>query len=188
MSKKTKTLLMYEDPGHAWCKVRRDDKIFQMIAKDVTYFSYQNGKSVYLEEDCDLGLYYNKLVELGYQIKWKYKPDNESRIREYAPYKYTEVSPVTKKQYDITKSSAVVYVISENEYKIGYAYTFRSINRVMKNLDKKFYNLRDKNNKISTLSKSFPLNKPDSWCCHVFNDETQARMKKEIQSHVEKVF
>ena len=193
MSKKTKTLLMYEDPGHAWCKVSRTDKVFQMIAKEVTHFSYENGNSVYLEEDCDLGLYYNKLVELGYEIKWKYNhtpKDDLSPIRNYAPYSYKEPEQCakTKKQHDISKSSAVVYIISENEYKIGYAYTFRGITRVMKTLDKKYYNQRDKNSEIRTLSRSFYLDKPESWHMSELNNEAHTRMKKEIQSHIEKVF
>ena len=192
MSKKTKTLLMYEDPGHAWCKVSRHDKVFQMIAKEVSYFSHQLGDSVYLEEDDDLGLYYNKLVELGYEIKWKYNHTNDnSRIRGYEQYRYIENLPSkvkTKKEYDITKSSAVVYVISKNEYKIGYAYTPRGITRVMNSLDRKCYNLRDKESGIRTLSRSFRLDRPDSWDMYEFDNETQERMKKEIQSHIEKVF
>ena len=183
---------MYEDPGHAWCKVSRHDKVFQMIAKEVSYFSHQLGDSVYLEEDDDLGLYYNKLVELGYEIKWKYNHTNDnSRIRGYEQYRYIENLPSkvkTKKEYDITKSSAVVYVISKNEYKIGYAYTPRGITRVMNSLDRKCYNLRDKESGIRTLSRSFRLDRPDSWDMYEFDNETQERMKKEIQSHIEKVF
>lgn len=193
MSKKTKTLLMYEDPGHAWCKVSRYDKVFQMIAKEVSHFSHQLGDSVYLEEDDDLGLYYNKLVELGYEIKWKYNhtpKDDLSRIRNYAPYTYRELAQTSKpkKEYDITKSSAVVYVISKNEYRIGYAYTPRGITRVMNSLDRKCYNLRDKESGIRTLSRSFGLDNPDSWNMYEFDNETQERMKKEIQAHIEKVF
>jgi hypothetical protein len=192
MSKITKTLLMYEDPGHAWCKVSRHDKVFQMIAKEVSYFSHQLGDSVYLEEDDDLGLYCKKLKELGYEIKWKYNhTDDLSRIRGYEQYRYIENPPTkvkTKKEYDITKSSAVVYVISKNEYKIGYAYTPRGITRVMNSLDRKCYNLRDKESGIRTISRSFPLSSPDSWNMYEFDNETRERMKKEIQNHIEKVF
>ena len=192
MSKKTKTLLMYEDPGHAWCKVSRYDKVFQMIAKEVSHFSYQLGDSVYLEEDDDLGLYYNKLVELGYEIKWKYIHTNDnSRIRGYEQYRYIENLPSkvkAKKEYDITKSSAVVYVISKNEYKIGYAYTPRDITRVMNTLDKKYYNQRDKESGIRALCQSLPLNKPDSWNSWDLSVEASERMKKEIQAHIDKVF
>ena len=191
MSKKTKTLVMYEDPGHGWCKVSRNDKIFQMIAKEVTNFSHQRGDSVYLEEDYDLGLYYKKLEELGYEIKWKYNhTDNLSRIRNYEPYSYSEVSPVAKvkKQYDITKSSAVVYIISRNEYAIGYSYSPKGITRVMNALDKKYYKQRDKSSGIRTLSQSFNLNKPSTWNVWDLNEEARERVKKEIQAHVEKTF
>ena len=192
MSKKTKTLHMYEDPGHAWCKVRRDDKVFQMIAKEVTNFSYQLGKSVYLEEDYDLGLYYNKLVELGYKIKWKYVHDDDpSRIRGYESYEYREITPklnTSKKERDIKQSSAIVYIISKNQYAISYCYSFRGISRCMKSLDKKYYSLRDKDSGIRTISKSIPLSKSEHWYANDLDTETNNRLKNEIRAHVEKVF
>jgi hypothetical protein len=91
MKKKVKKLKMYEDPGHAWCKVRRAEKLFQKVAKDITSFSYQCGNYVYLEEDCDLGLYYKACVEAGYEIEWDYevtKNGELSKIRNYQSYKY----------------------------------------------------------------------------------------------------
>ena len=192
MSKKTKTLLMYEDPGHAWCKVSRHDKVFQMIAKEVSHFSHQRGESVYLEEDVDLGLYYNKLVELGYEIKWKYNhTDDLSRIRGYEQYRYIENLPTkakAKKEYDITRSSAIVYIISKNDYRIGYCYSPKGLTRVMNTLDKKYYNQRDKESGIRTICQSFHLNKPDSWNSWDLSEEASERMRKEIQAHIDKVF
>lgn len=192
MSKKTKTLEMFEDPGHAWCKVRRDDKIFQMIAKEVSNFSFQRGNCVYLEEDCDLGLYYNKLVELGYEIKWKYNhTDDTSRIRGYESYEYREIAPemnTPKKERDIKQSSAIVYIISKNQYAISYCYSFRGISRCMKSLDKKFYSLRDKDSGIRTISKSIPLSKSEYWYVNDLDTETNNRLKNEIRAHVEKFF
>lgn len=49
--RKSKTLIHFTDPGHGWVRVRRDDRIFQTIANEVTSFSYQRGNYVYLEED-----------------------------------------------------------------------------------------------------------------------------------------
>lgn len=90
MKKKVKKLMMFEDPGHGWCRVRRAEKLFQKVAKDITSFSYQRGDYVYLEEDCDLGLYYKACVEAGYEIEWVYNVARErmSKIRNYQPYSY----------------------------------------------------------------------------------------------------
>ena len=192
MSKKTKTLLMFEDPGHAWCKVSRHDKVFQMIAKEVSYFSHQRGDSVYLEEDDDLGLYCKKLKELGYEIKWKYNhTDDESRIRRYEQYRYIENPPAkvkVKKEYDITKSSAIVYIISKNQYAISYCYSPRGITRCMNTLDRKYYNLRDKESGIRTICQSMPLDKSYKWYVIELDKETNERLKEELQAHVDKVF
>lgn len=88
MKKKVKKLMMFEDPGHGWCRVRRAEKLFQKVAKDITSFSYQRGDYVYLEEDCDLGLYYKACVEAGYEIEWKYNHTNKtSKIRGYEAYR-----------------------------------------------------------------------------------------------------
>ena len=192
MSKKTKTLLMYEDPGHGWCKVSRYDKVFQMIAKEVSHFSHQLGDSVYLEEDDDLGLYCKKLKELGYEIKWKYNHTNdESRIRRYEQYRYIENPPTkvkAKKEYDITKSSAIVYIISRNQYAISYCYSPRGITRCMNTLDRKYYNLRDKESGIRTICQSMPLDKSYKWYVIELDKETNERLREELQAHVDKVF
>lgn len=90
MKKKVKKLMMFEDPGHGWCRVRRAEKLFQKVAKDITSFSYQRGDYVYLEEDYDLGLYYKACVEAGYEIQWIHNVARErmSKIRNYQSYKY----------------------------------------------------------------------------------------------------
>ena len=88
--KKVKKLMMFEDPGHGWCRVRRAEKLFQKVAKEITSYSYQRGDYVYLEEDYDLGLYYKACVEAGYEIEWVYNVARErmSKIRSYQHYVY----------------------------------------------------------------------------------------------------
>lgn len=91
MKKKVKKLYMFEDGGHAWCRVRRAEKLFQSVAHLISGFSYQYGQNVYLEEDCDLGEYYKAIVAKGYEIEWVYKPTKNgkpSKIRGYQSYKY----------------------------------------------------------------------------------------------------
>ena len=88
--KKVKKLMMFEDPGHGWCRVRRAEKLFQKVAKEITSYSYQRGDYVYLEEDYDLGLYYKACVEAGYEIQWVHNIARErsSKIRSYQHYVY----------------------------------------------------------------------------------------------------
>lgn len=86
--KKVKKLMMFEDPGHAWCRVRRAEKLFQKVAHRISGCSYQRGQYVYLEEDCDLGEYYKAIVAKGYEIEWKYNPaEKTSKIRGYEAYR-----------------------------------------------------------------------------------------------------
>ena len=88
--KKVKKLMMFEDPGHGWCRVRRAEKLFQKVAHRISGFSYQRGQYVYLEEDCDLAEYYYACKEAGYEIEWVYNVARErmSKIRNYQSYKY----------------------------------------------------------------------------------------------------
>lgn len=88
MKKKVKKLMMFEDPGHGWCRVRRAEKLFQKVAHLISGFSYQRGQYVYLEEDCDLAEYYYACKEAGYEIEWKYNHTNKlSKIRGYEAYR-----------------------------------------------------------------------------------------------------
>jgi len=46
-----------EDPGHAWLEVPRAELVELGILEKVSQYSYQHGDMVYLEEDCDAGLF-----------------------------------------------------------------------------------------------------------------------------------
>lgn len=84
---KTKTLYYFTDPGHGWVRVRRNEKLFQTIADEVSSYSYQRGNYVYLEEDDDLGLYIKAIKAAGMEIKVEqYSTNRLSKIRNYAPY------------------------------------------------------------------------------------------------------
>lgn len=48
---------MIEDPGHGWLEVDISELVSLGIADKVSSYSYQNGPTVYLEEDCDLSLF-----------------------------------------------------------------------------------------------------------------------------------
>lgn len=79
-----KTILAFSDPSHAWAKVKRKELEKLDILHKISMFSYQKGDYVYLEEDCDLTHYINKLKENNVEYKFKSSHTNrQSRIRTY---------------------------------------------------------------------------------------------------------
>lgn len=83
----------YSDPGHGWLCVNYAELEELGIQDKISPWSYrQNGKIVgndlvYLEEDCDAGVYINAVNKLGYTVEFVQKrTDQESPIRSYDPY------------------------------------------------------------------------------------------------------
>ena len=58
---KDDTFIVHEDPGHGWLEVTYDELVALGIENKITQFSYRNGNLCYLEEDCDLGTYFNAI-------------------------------------------------------------------------------------------------------------------------------
>ena len=86
---KTFTVIVYNDPSHAWAKVRKDVLVNLGIADKITRYSYQRGDYAYLEEDCDLTTLCMALNERDTRIKFVEKNTNkDSRIRSYERYEY----------------------------------------------------------------------------------------------------
>jgi hypothetical protein len=85
---KTFTIIVYNDPSHAWGKVKRKVLDNLGIADKVSSYSYQYKDNVYLEEDADLLLVCRHLLfNTNVQIKFVEKHTNrESRIRSYERY------------------------------------------------------------------------------------------------------
>ena len=81
------TITVYNDPGHAWGAVKRSVLFDLGILKDISPYSYQRGKTVYLEEDCDLFKLQKALEQRGvlYTFIEKYT-DKRSPIRSYQSY------------------------------------------------------------------------------------------------------
>lgn len=78
----------YEDPGHGWGAVKRQVLFELGIADKISTFSYQKGGTVYLEEDCDLGVLIGALKAKGVTIQWEEKHTNSrSPIRSYDYFK-----------------------------------------------------------------------------------------------------
>jgi hypothetical protein len=86
---RTKKVPFYADPGHGWAKVTRTELRKLNLLDKISSYSYQRGKHVYLEEDCDLSLYIEALQLRGIQLKTDYNhTNNESRIRSYEHFSY----------------------------------------------------------------------------------------------------
>ena len=88
---KNKTYLCYSDPGHGWMKVTRAELVTLGIANQITSCSYQREDCVYLEEDCDVALFFTTFkAKFGHKPKTKLTWGNrQSRIRNYQPYSPT---------------------------------------------------------------------------------------------------
>ena len=86
--KKLKTYTYYQDPGHGWLKVDRKMLKELNIHTEITGYSYQFGEYVYLEEDCDAGLFFEAYMK-KFGVKPKHRSEhtnNQSKIRSYQSY------------------------------------------------------------------------------------------------------
>ena len=77
-----KTITAISDPGHGWAKVKRSELVKLGIIGEISYYSYQRGEYVYLEEDCDLSKY---IAALGYRPNFRQSVcrTRQSRVRGY---------------------------------------------------------------------------------------------------------
>lgn len=50
-----KTYNFFTDPGHGWLEAPLAEIVDLGIQKDISYYSFLNGETAYLEEDCDAG-------------------------------------------------------------------------------------------------------------------------------------
>ena len=79
-----KNWTFHTDPGHGWLQVKAEDLEHLGISEKVSGYSYRRGDDVYLEEDCDAGLFIEEYLlqtgmkrdELGASIKSKFHNDD----------------------------------------------------------------------------------------------------------------
>jgi hypothetical protein len=84
MTQFTVTKKLMCDPGHGWASVKLSELVELGIVDKISSYSYINGKSVYLEEDCDLGVYCRAIEAKGGKVKFDVRhSDNRSPIRSY---------------------------------------------------------------------------------------------------------
>lgn len=92
MTQNKRTIQFFADPGHGWARVSRAELIRLGILDRISFYSYQRGDHVYLEEDMDLGTYLQALKALhGPALVLKFKETvcqhRRSRIRNYAHFR-----------------------------------------------------------------------------------------------------
>jgi hypothetical protein len=96
----------HSDPGHAWLEVSKSKLVKLGIANKISPYSYQKGAKVYLEEDCDVIIFFNAYFK---DLDWYKNEDfkNEVRAIESKVYK-TDYAPIRNYQsYSISGVSHV---------------------------------------------------------------------------------
>ena len=83
------TFIYHQDPGHGWLQVpvRYLDDLG--IVRKITVFSYLNGSTVYLEEDCDMPTFIEAWKVRYPEIELDIIENNinvDSSIRNWRPY------------------------------------------------------------------------------------------------------
>jgi len=82
---------MYEfhyDSGHGWLKVSKQELINLSIENKISTFSYMHGDDVYLEEDCDAGVFQQAMDRADKEFETTAINDgDDSIIRTYDNYK-----------------------------------------------------------------------------------------------------
>ena len=58
-----------EDPGHSWLAVPLNYLAVSGVAAEISEYSPVRNGSIYLEEDCDLDLFYQAMTKKGYTVK-----------------------------------------------------------------------------------------------------------------------
>ena len=77
----------YTDPGHGWLQVDLDDLTTLGIFDKISRYSYYDQDWVYLEEDCDMGLYLDAMKTLGLSvIPETIHSSQDSWIRDFARF------------------------------------------------------------------------------------------------------
>jgi len=63
--------IYHHDSGHGWLAVKRKELIDLNIEGLISGCSYQKGETVYLEEDCDAGVYIHAMKSKGINVEFK---------------------------------------------------------------------------------------------------------------------
>ena len=84
--------IFYSDVGHGWIKVSIKELVQLGIQNKISGYSYMRNNSAYLEEDCDLSIFFKAKNLIVGQYKFedicRIKNSNYSTIRSYESYDY----------------------------------------------------------------------------------------------------
>jgi predicted acyltransferase (DUF342 family) len=84
--------VFHSDAGHGWLAVKVSDLKMLGIETNITPFSYVKGKTVYLEEDCDMSKFIEAAKAKGITIEVRSGPQRDrSPIRSFKSYNLSEV-------------------------------------------------------------------------------------------------
>lgn len=130
-------LTQFSDGGHGWLAVKRQLLIDLNILDKITQCSYQKGKTVYLEEDCDAATFLKAFFGGDIPSQWwndsridfKKSYSDYSPIRSYA--KFRKDTPIKLVQgtgfslygqnFTAERYNGKVWIVSDdkgNEYKL----------------------------------------------------------------------
>ena len=83
------TITLHTDPGHSWGEIKMGDLPLK-LRKKISPYSFQKGNSLFLEEDCDLGLAVDFYKESGITFSVKSVIyNNDCKIRCYERCNYS---------------------------------------------------------------------------------------------------
>ena len=86
MPKNELHLKLYSDPSHGWLAVKTE--IVRLAGCEISPFSYQRGKTAYLEEDSDAPAFLRAIKEKGFSVFIEERHTNRnSPIRSYKEFR-----------------------------------------------------------------------------------------------------
>lgn len=84
---KTLKLKFMSDSQHGWLSVKLADIFALGIQADISRYSYIRGKSAYLEEDSDAGIFLNAAKNAGWTVEYSESyTDRRHPIRSYTSW------------------------------------------------------------------------------------------------------
>ena len=80
--------VIHSDSSHSWLAVKLSELKMLDIETSISSFSRVKGKTAYLEEDCDAGVFIQAMKDKGIDVEVREGPQRErSPIRYFKPYK-----------------------------------------------------------------------------------------------------
>jgi len=80
------TYHFFSDPGHGWLEVTREELDRLNLLKQISGYSYAKGSKVYLEEDCDAGVFLYAKRNAGEPVEFMEVFQEVTPIRNYARF------------------------------------------------------------------------------------------------------